>query len=96
MANCHFCKAEIPPLTTIGHATVCASCGGSLKICFNCRFYDPSAYHQCREGVEEPVTYKDVANFCDHFVLKEGSVTNTTEKQAEARSNFLSLFNDEV
>ena len=81
---------------TIGHATVCNSCGGSLKICFNCRFYDPGAYHQCREAIEEPVTYKDVANFCDHFVLKEGAANKSTGKQAEARSAFLSLFNDEV
>ncbi len=91
MANCHFCKTEIPSGTVIGYASVCSACARPLKICLNCRFWDPGAYHECREGIDEPVIYKDVANFCDFFVLKEESHS----AQQEARTLFDSLFNDE-
>jgi len=64
-------------------------------VCLNCKFYDPNAYHECREDIDEPVVYKDLANFCDFFVMKETSSTSSVKKQEEARSKFLSLFNDD-
>jgi len=95
MSSCHFCETEIPSTMIIGHASICSFCGRPLKVCLNCRFYDPNAYHECREEIDEPVTYKDLANFCDHFVLKESSNKKQTKSQEEARSRFFSLFSEE-
>ncbi len=95
MRTCHACGAIIPADMIIGNASVCSTCGRSLKVCLNCRFYDKSAYHECREDIDEPVIYKDVANFCDLFVMNEGEGHSDTRKQEEARSRFLSLFNDQ-
>ena len=95
MSSCHFCGTEVPSTMTIGHASVCSCCGRPLKVCLNCRFYDPSAYHECREDIDEPVVYKDLANFCDFFVMREADSTSSQKKQEEARSKFLSLFNDD-
>lgn len=80
---------------TIGHASTCAGCGRPLKVCLNCRFYDPNAYHECKEDIPEPVIYKDQANFCDFFVMAESSGKEQIKSRQEARSRFLSLFNDE-
>ncbi len=79
----------------IGHASVCSFCGRPLKVCLNCRFYDPNAYQGCLEEIDEPVTYKDLANFCDYFVMKETSGKQKNKTQEEARSRFFSLFNEE-
>lgn len=66
-----------------------------MKCCLNCRFYDMNAYHECREEIEEPVMYKDLANFCDLFVLNDGTDGSQAKSQEEARHKFLKLFNDE-
>jgi len=39
--------------------------------------------------------YKDLANFCDFFVMKEASDAQQIKSQEEARSRFFSLFNDD-
>jgi len=54
-----------------------------------------NAYHECREEIEEPVMYKDLANFCDLFVLNEVTDGSQAKSQEEARHKFLKLFNDE-
>ncbi|MCK9286873.1 MAG: hypothetical protein PHU24_09085 [Sphaerochaetaceae bacterium] len=94
MGSCHFCGTKVPTGLVIGNATLCSFCGRPLKVCLNCRFYDKNAYHECREEIDEPVIYKDLANFCDFFVLNEGSSEASVKSQEEARSKFLSLFND--
>ncbi|WP_422480274.1 hypothetical protein [Pleomorphochaeta sp. DL1XJH-081] len=95
MSSCHFCGTEIDSTMIIGHASICSNCGRPLKVCLNCRFYDPNAYHECREDIDEPVMYKDLANYCEYFVMKESSDKESIKKQQEARSRFFSLFNDE-
>jgi uncharacterized OB-fold protein len=45
-----------------------------LKCCYNCKFYDRDAHHQCREPQAEWVRYKEKANLCSYFVpLPKGS-----------------------
>ena len=96
MANCYFCGTEIPAETKVYRTTVCEKCGNPLKVCYHCRFYDPSAPHQCLEHISEPVRIKDSANFCDYFSLsKKGSPK--AEKEAshkKAVDTFNSLFSD--
>jgi hypothetical protein len=74
---------------------LCNQCGKPLKICLNCQYYDPNAYHQCLEHIDEPVVQKDLPNYCDYFVLKKGSGQKSSEAQQVARSRFFSLFGDD-
>ncbi len=94
MRSCHFCGAKIPSDMIIGNASVCPLCTRPLKVCLNCRFYDKNAYHECKEDIDEPVIYKDLANFCDFFVMREGDAHSDAKTQEEARSKFLSLFDE--
>jgi hypothetical protein len=45
----------------------CPHCDLPLKCCYNCRFYDKDAYHQCAETQAEWVRYKEKANLCSYF-----------------------------
>jgi len=77
--------------------SVCPSCGKDLRVCLNCRFYDPGAHWQCRETIPEPVRDKDRANFCDYFSLSKttsGGATDGGGKAEDARKNFQNLFGD--
>ncbi len=91
------CNSEVSPSMTIGYATLCPSCAAPLKSCFNCRFYDENAYHQCREGVEEAVPDKKRANFCLSFMINERTGTSAARPSGkeEALKRLKSLFNDE-
>ncbi len=82
---------------TIGHSTLCPHCGKPLKTCLNCRFYDESAYHQCRESVEELVKDKDRANFCPNFMINKDSAGfgAGNKNKEEAIKRLKALFNDD-
>lgn len=45
----------------------CPHCDMPLKCCYNCRFYDRDAHHQCAETQAEWVRYKEKANLCSYF-----------------------------
>ncbi len=96
MSICVHCNSEISPSMTIGHATVCPSCGQPLKSCINCRFYDEGAYHQCRESVEEAVPDKKRANFCTAFMINTKSPSDAPRSQKEeAMKRLKALFGEE-
>ncbi|RME57794.1 MAG: hypothetical protein D6780_07790 [Candidatus Dadabacteria bacterium] len=83
MAVCAKCGAEIKS-EKVYRADTCAQCGADLRCCLNCKFYEPSAYNQCREPQAERVVDKERANFCDFFSLKEES-----EDKKEKKENYL-------
>ena len=64
---CHACSAGLDFEDPIGRSARCATCGGDLRCCLNCRFHDPSSYNECSEPSAERVLEKDRANFCDYF-----------------------------
>ena len=82
---------------TIGYGTVCPHCGKPLKTCNNCRFYDESAYHQCKESVDELITDKDRANFCPNFMINQISSNSNAgnRNKEEAIKRLKALFNDD-
>jgi hypothetical protein len=95
MASCFFCGAEIPAGEKIYRNSTCTACGNPLKICRNCRFYDQSSPHECREPVSEAVKDKESANFCEYFVLtdRENPGGKTREQEHKrARDAFDKLF----
>ena len=96
MSICVHCNTEIHSSMTIGHATVCPSCGESLKSCVNCRFYDEGAYHQCREAVEEEVIDKRRANFCPSFMINQKERGSSVQSSREdALKKLKALFGEE-
>ncbi|AFG37711.1 hypothetical protein [Spirochaeta africana] len=101
MALCFACGNEIDRKTAVGRSSTCDSCGAELKVCLNCRHYDPAAAYQCREPIQEPVPDKDRGNFCDHFQLPlpgeavRGVTPGTRDPKVEkARRSFDALFGD--
>ena len=63
-----------------------------MKICKNCRFYDPGAKYECREHIQDPVREKEQENFCEYFSAADGPWSpedNKTKKQARDRFNSL-------
>jgi len=91
---CYFCgeKTEGP----VYRNSTCPACGKDLKICLNCKFYEPGAHWDCRETISEPVREKDRANFCDYFVLTHRTAkSGPSDKSAKAKDLFNSLFSDE-
>ena len=97
MAYCHSCNHEFDDRTRVYRNTLCVNCGKDLKVCLNCRFYEPSAHWECRESIAEPVREKDRANFCDFFALRAGAAggTATGSGSAQARDSLRKLFGDD-
>jgi hypothetical protein len=92
---CYFCGNEF--LEKVYKNTECPVCGKDLKICLNCKFYEPGAHWDCRETISEGVKEKDRANFCDYFVYQfrgKGAPPKEEERRSKARNDFNSLFND--
>jgi len=92
---CPFCNAGLSSVTEVFRSSKCPSCGNDLKICRNCKFYDPSSHWECRETITERVADKDSANFCDFFRFDptRGTERDLSKKDA-AQDAFKSLFKD--
>ena len=73
--------------------TLCPSCGKDVKVCLNCKFYEPGAHWDCRETISEMVADKERANFCEFFVLDPKTRAGRgNEAEKKARSKFDDLF----
>jgi len=71
MYICHKCKKVIADGFFVGRQSQCPSCEADLHCCFNCSFYDVSAYNDYREPQAERVLDKTRSNFCDFFRFKQ-------------------------
>ena len=77
---CHHCgeKGEYTP--PISRRTECPSCQNDVRVCMNCRFYDETSYHECRESQASWVKEKEQGNFCSYFIgLGESTSINVTD-----------------
>jgi len=90
--RCYHCRLEIAVQEKVGRQETCSRCGVNLHCCFNCRFYDPNVYHQCRETEAEWVSDKASANFCDYFEPGVSKESKKTDRAAEARKKLDHLF----
>lgn len=93
MASCYSCGQVFPERMSVYRSSLCPSCGKDVKVCLNCRFYEPGAHWDCRETISEMVAEKDRANFCEYFVLSEKNrVARNTDAASRARSKLNDLF----
>ena len=89
---CHRCGSEIKTDRKIGRQETCGQCGSFLHCCLNCRFYEPGAYHQCRETQSEWVQDKAGANFCEYFEPSDSRQPDRPDKASDARKKLDGLF----
>jgi len=71
--SCHACGAEIRVEGPVGRRAACPECDADLHACLNCRHYDESAAHACREPHAEHLVDKASSNACDLFQLGDGA-----------------------
>jgi hypothetical protein len=64
---CWSCQQDVEIEGKIARLDNCPHCDMPLKCCFDCRFYNREANHQCLEPQAEWVRYKEKANFCSFF-----------------------------
>lgn len=81
--RCYHCAKEIPFAEDqdIGRSEDCPSCNTSLRCCRMCKFYDKSAYNECREPMADRVLDKEKANFCDFFKAGNAGHGGGSEKE---------------
>ena len=91
--DCYFCKEEILVEDKVGRNDTCPHCNRDLRCCKQCKFYDQSAYNECKEVAAERIIDKERANFCDFF-LPRGSKSNGVgyNKTLEAKKALENLF----
>lgn len=94
MAKCYNCGAALDD-KEVFRTSVCDSCGKDVKVCLNCRHYEPGAHWDCRETIPDPVKEKDRANFCGYFQFSKNTTSDggSGGKSGErARADFDKLF----
>lgn len=94
---CWRCKKNVSSVETFSRRSVCPHCNADLHVCKACAFYEVGAQYDCHETVDECVTDKERANFCDYFLAKTNvpaDAQNGTQKKS--RAAFDALFSSIV
>ena len=91
--TCYRCGAALRIDGPVGRRTTCPDCDADLHACMNCRHWDDSAAHECREPHAEHVVDKEASNACELFQLGDGA-SRRRRGQAGARDRLAALFGD--
>ncbi|MFT3917163.1 MAG: hypothetical protein QM704_24675 [Anaeromyxobacteraceae bacterium] len=91
--TCYGCGATLRIDGPVGRRSVCPQCDADLHTCHNCRHYDESAAHECREPQADHVVDKDGVNACDLFQLGDGA-SRRRKSSRTARSQLAALFGE--
>ncbi len=94
---CHECKKKPEFQSKIGFREECPYCQADLHICLNCRFYDESAYNECKESSADRVSDKEKNNYCGYFEpLREASKSAESSNRSELWKKASALFKKEI
>ncbi len=91
--SCYGCGATVRIDGPVGRRTTCPQCDADLHSCMNCRFYDESAAHECREPHADHLVDKVASNPCDLFQLGDGASRRRQGSKA-ARDRLAALFGE--
>ena len=91
--SCHGCGAELRFDGPVGRRTTCPECDADLHSCINCRHYDETAPHQCREPHADHLVDKIASNACDLFQLGDGA-SRRRQSSRSARAALGALFGE--
>ena len=83
--RCSMCGNIIPALTEINAGSQCSKCGGDLRICKHCQYFDTSAQFECTQAIPERIVAKDKRNDCELFEART-SVERETSSPSSAAS----------
>lgn len=89
--QCHSCKHIWTQEHAFTRRDECPNCQHDAKVCLNCRYFDRSAHHECREEQAEWVKEKDRGNFCSYFEPLANAQAGPSEAE-RARSRLEGLF----
>lgn len=89
--NCYACHkvTGLQAEEKISLKEECPYCYASLHCCKMCKFYDKTAYNECRESSADRIVEKEKANFCDYFILKGGGESGDDSNDLLAAANAL-------
>jgi hypothetical protein len=68
---CYHCGGEIAD-NGFGRSERCPACGRDNRCCRNCTFEEPGYRSECLETQADPVSDKELANYCDFFRPRKG------------------------
>ena len=94
MESCGACGVALDIRGVVGRRAECPQCGAELHTCLNCRHYDESAAHSCREPHAEPPADKERSNACDLFQLGDGAPRRRGGPRQAARDALAALFGE--
>lgn len=89
--RCCFSCGQSGNYEKVGRRDSCNSCSADLHVCYNCNFYDATAYNECREPQADRVLEKGRSNFCDYFSFRIGEAKGA---KALAKSDKLKALDD--
>jgi hypothetical protein len=91
--TCYRCGATLRIDGPVGRRTTCPDCDADLHCCFDCKFYDESSAHECREPHADHVVDKEASNACELFQLGDGA-SRRRKGSREARESLGALFGE--
>ena len=91
--TCYGCGASLHIDGPVGRRTTCPECDADLHCCIDCRHYDESAAHECREPHAEHIVDKVSSNACDLYQLGDGASRRRRSSRA-ARDALGALFGE--
>ncbi len=91
--SCYRCGAALALDGPVGRRTTCPECDADLHTCMNCRHYDESAAHECREPHADHQVDKEASNACELFQLGDGASRRRRSSRA-ARDQLGALFGE--
>ncbi len=65
--RCSMCGNIISALTEIKAQSQCSKCGGDLRSCKHCQYFDTGAQFECTQAIPKRVAAKDKRNDCEFF-----------------------------
>jgi len=91
--TCYRCGATLRFDGPIGRRSTCPDCDADLHSCLNCKHYDESAAHECREPHADHLVDKEASNACELFQLGDGASRRRKSSRA-AREQLGALFGE--
>jgi hypothetical protein len=93
MVFCYSCGKAIEGQDRIGRQDICPHCRNDLHCCLNCRLFDAYAQNRCREPQADRSSDPEKNNFCEYFIMQEGTSSGSKfRQQQESRAKLEALF----
>ena len=88
---CHSCNKvlDLEQNTKVMRSDECPHCYANIHSCKMCDFYDKTAYNECRESNADRQVDKEMANFCDYFIITSSQKSGSDKDDLTNAANAL-------